>query len=74
MPETWKNGLSYINNCIYYAYQTHQIYKVLSYSVEIHWVNQYLVNVVLFEIDTGKHLKCPYNSKVTCTLDLKIFS
>ena len=48
MPENW---LGLVNNSIYYAHQTCEIYQVLPYSVdffEIHWVRQPLVNVVLF--------------------------
>ena len=57
MPKTCENWLSLVNSCIYYAYQACEIYQVLPYysvdfkaprSFEIHWVRQYLVNVVLF--------------------------
>ena len=58
MPVTCKNWLFLSNSYVYYAHQTHEIYKLLPYSVdfktpgrfEIHWVKQYLVYVVLFEI------------------------
>ena len=40
MPENW---LGLVNNSIYYAHQTCEIYFF-----EIHWVKQPLVNVVLF--------------------------
>ena len=33
MPKTCGNCLSFINNCVYYAHQTHEIYKLLTYSV-----------------------------------------
>ena len=29
MPETCENWLGLVNNCIYYARQTHEIYQVL---------------------------------------------
>ena len=53
------NWVALINNCVYYARQTHVFYHLLPYSVdfqapgsfEIHWVRQYLVNVVLFGIE-----------------------
>ena len=58
MPETCENWLSLVNSCIYYTYQTHEIYRqVQPYSVdfkapeEIHRVRQYLVNVVLFQLN-----------------------
>ena len=56
MPETCENWLCFVNSCVYYAHQTlefsrycltQQISKLLG-SFEIHWVRQYLVNVVLF--------------------------
>ena len=58
MPETCEYWLGFVNSSIYYAQQTHEIYQALPYSVdykastgfEIHWVRQYLVNVVLFGI------------------------
>ena len=56
MPETSKNWLGFVNLSVYYARQTRGTYQVLSYSVdfkspfEIHWVRQYLVNVVLFRL------------------------
>ena len=34
MPETCENSLSLVNSCIYYAYQTSEIYQVLPYSVD----------------------------------------
>ena len=34
MPETSDNWLGLVNSCIYYAYQIHEIYQVLSYSVD----------------------------------------
>ena len=62
MAKACENWLSLVNNCFYYARLTHEIYQVLPYwvdhktpqisklpgSFEIHWVRQYLVNVVLF--------------------------
>ena len=65
MPETCEDWLVLVNICIYYVWQTHAIYQILSYPVdfkatgifEIHWVRQYLVNIVLFQIKTCKHLK-----------------
>ena len=58
MPKTCENWLSHINIVIYYAHQTPEIYQVLPTqwfskllrSFEIHWVRQYLVNIVLFRI------------------------
>ena len=56
MPETCKKLLGFVNSCVYYANQTHDIYQVLSYSVdfkgpeEIDWVRQYLIKVGLFRI------------------------
>ena len=56
MPETCKKLLGFVNSCVYYANQTHDIYQVLSYSVdfkgpeEIDWVRQYLMKVGLFRI------------------------
>ena len=53
--ELWK--LCLVNSSVYYACQTSEIYQVLPCtqwisklpgSFEIHWVRQYLVNVVLF--------------------------
>ena len=35
MPEICENWLALVNNCIYYAHQTHEIYRVMSYSVEL---------------------------------------
>ena len=35
MPETCKKWLSLVNSCVYYAHQTHEIYQVLSYSVDL---------------------------------------
>ena len=53
MPETCGNCLDFVNNCIEYAHQTHEIYHVLPDTIDfkaqelwIHWVKQYLVNVV----------------------------
>ena len=34
MLETCENWLSIVNRCIYHAYQTHEIYQVLPYSVD----------------------------------------
>ena len=34
MPETCENWLSLVNNCVYYAHQTHVIYQLLPYSVD----------------------------------------
>ena len=53
MPKTWENWFGFVNSCIYYAHQTQKIHQELPYSVdfgsfEIHWVRQYIVNVVLF--------------------------
>ena len=56
MAETYENWLGLVKSCIYYAYETHEIYPVLPHSMdfkaplEIHWVRQYLVNKVLFGI------------------------
>ena len=58
MPATCENWLDLVYICVYLVRQTHEIYQVLPYSVyfkllksfEIHWVSQYLVNVVLFGI------------------------
>ena len=56
MPEASENCLSLVNLCIYYAHQTRELDQLLSYSVdfpgsfEIHWLRQYLVNVILFRI------------------------
>ena len=58
MPETCENWLSFVKSCIYYAHYTHKITKYcltqwiskLPGSFEIHWVRQYMVNVVLFQI------------------------
>ena len=55
MPETWENWLGLVNSCTNCAHQTCEIYQVLPYSVDfkgptgfkIHWVRQYLVNVIL---------------------------
>ena len=59
MPKTCENWLSFVFYCcIYYACQIQEIYQVLpallggiqsSWSFQIHWVRQYLVNIVLFE-------------------------
>ena len=53
MPKICENWLHHVNTCDYYAHPTHEIYQVLPHLVdvknfEIHWVGQYLVNVVLF--------------------------
>ena len=69
--------MSLVNNCIYYAHQTRELYQVLSYSAdfpgsfEIHWLRQYLVIVIMFKI------KDPWTSEITvklksipCTSDL----
>ena len=58
MPETCENWFDLVNSCVYYAHQTFEIYQVLPCSVDfkapgsfgIHWVRQYLVNVVLIRI------------------------
>ena len=58
MCETCENWLGPVNSCVYYTHQTHEIYQVLCYSVdckahrgfEIHWVRQYLVDVISFGI------------------------
>ena len=34
MPETCENWHRLVNSCIYYAWQTHEIYQVLPYSVD----------------------------------------
>ena len=34
MPKTCEMGLSFVNSCICYACQAHDIYQVLSYSVD----------------------------------------
>ena len=55
MSMTCENWLGLVNSGVNYAHQTREIYQVLSYwisklmgSFKIHWVRQYLVNVVLF--------------------------
>ena len=58
VPETCENWLDPVNSCSYYACQTCAINQVLPYSVdfkapgsfEIHWIRQYLVDIVLFGI------------------------
>ena len=35
MLETCENWLGFVNSYIYYAYQTHEIYQVLPYSVDL---------------------------------------
>ena len=58
MSETSENWLGLVNSFINDAHQTREIYQVLPYSVdfktlqefEIHWVRQYLVNLVLLRI------------------------
>ena len=34
MPEPCENGHALVNNCVYYAHQTREIYQVLPYSVD----------------------------------------
>ena len=34
MPETYENWLGLVNSCVHYACQTHEIYQVLTYSVD----------------------------------------
>ena len=34
MPETCENWLGVVNRCVYYAYQTREIYRVLPYSAD----------------------------------------
>ena len=34
MSETCENWLGFVNSCIYYACQTHEIYQVLPYSLD----------------------------------------
>ena len=58
MPEIWKKWLGLVNCCIYNACQIHEIYKVLSYSVDFKapaklWnqlIKVYLLSVVLFGV------------------------
>ena len=59
MPETWcENWFGFVNSCFYHAHQTREIYQVLPHSVvfkapsifDIHWVRQYLLNIVLFRM------------------------
>ena len=55
MPETFGNWAGLVNNCVYYAHPTRDIYWLLPYSVisrsfEIRWLRQYLVNVESFGI------------------------
>ena len=59
MLEICENWLVLVNSGIYYACQTREIYQVLCRtqwisklprSFEIHWVRQYLLNVVLLRI------------------------
>ena len=67
MPETCENCFGLGSSNIYYACQTCEIYlvHVLPYSVdsklpgsfEIHWVRQYLANVVLLGIYDHKAQK-----------------
>ena len=56
ISKTCENWLFLVNNRVYYARQTRDIYQVLPYSldfkapIEIHWARQYLVNAVLYGI------------------------
>ena len=56
MPETVKIGSVLQPGEFTKIYQTREIYQVLTYSMdfkasgEIHWVRQYLINVVLWGI------------------------
>ena len=50
MLETCEYWLGPVNSYDYYARQTREIYQTLPGSCEIHWVRQYLVNVVLLRI------------------------
>ena len=34
MPGICENGLGLVNNCVYYACQTHEVYQLLPYSVD----------------------------------------
>ena len=65
IPEACKIWLGFVNSSVYYARQTREFYQVLSYAVdyktptsfEIHWLRQYLVNVVLLGINIWKDHK-----------------
>ena len=53
MPQNYEIWLGLVNILVYYVRQTPEIYQILPYwvwSFEIHWVRQYLVNVVLLGI------------------------
>ena len=60
MAETYENWRCRVNNCVYNAHQTREIYQVLPYSVwfkapgpfEIHRVNKHLENVVIWNKGT----------------------
>ena len=54
MPQTCENWLGLVNSYIYYAHETHEVSQVLPYSVDFraHWVRQFLVNIVSFQINT----------------------
>ena len=73
MPQTLENWLGLVKSCVYYARQTCDIYQVLPYSVafkalvEIHWIRQYLVDVVLFGI------KDLYTFEKTVKLESNLF-
>ena len=56
MQKPVKNWLSLVNNCVYYACQSHEIYRAPPYSVDFKapgelWdpLRQYLVNMVLLD-------------------------
>ena len=34
MPETCENWLGLVNSCVYYAFQTHEIYPVQPYTAD----------------------------------------
>ena len=34
MPETCENKLDLVNSCVYFAYQTTDIYQIMPYSVD----------------------------------------
>ena len=51
MVKNCENWLGLVNSCIYYARQIREINQaLLPGSFAIHWLRQYLVNVVLFGI------------------------
>ena len=70
MPEICEHCLGLVNSCIYYAHHTYKIYQVLPHSVDfkapIHWVRQYLVNVLFWKKFT------PETSEMTVKLKINL--